>query len=31
MSGGPVIEASGVVKCAGVYDEDYDFFACSCP
>lgn len=31
ISGGPVITGSGVVKCAGVYDEDYDFFASSCP
>jgi hypothetical protein len=31
LSGGPVLTGGGVVKCAGVYDEDYDFLASTCP
>jgi len=31
LSGGPVSVGSGTVKCAGVYDENYDFYASTCP
>jgi hypothetical protein len=31
LSGGPVVTGGGVVRCAGVYDEDYNFSANTCP
>lgn len=31
ISGGPVVTGAGVVKCAGVYDENYDFSPSTCP
>ncbi len=31
LSGGPVSVGSGTVTCAGVYDENYAFYASTCP
>lgn len=31
LSGGPVAANGGSCKCAGVYDENYDFFPNTCP
>lgn len=31
LSGGPVAAGGGTCKCAGVYDENYDFFPNTCP
>ncbi len=31
LSGGAVIDSGGVLTCAGVYDEDYVFYASTCP
>jgi hypothetical protein len=31
MNGGPVVTGGGTVACAGVHDENYVFFASTCP
>ncbi|HET9494124.1 MAG TPA: hypothetical protein VFR15_07840 [Chloroflexia bacterium] len=31
LEGGPVVPGGGTVSCAGVYDENYVFFASTCP